>query len=366
MSIAKVISKHIHHNEEFKAWILNSSNNNILNLLEKCYESQAIVEDINKKSMASSNKGIIGEQLVFDILERYYHIKSTAKYSKAGDFQIKTDVGNILIEVKNYSKTVGKIELDKFERDIARDNKIRGAIFISLNSRIVGYKESVHFEEELIDGRTMPIVYLSSKDSRIIKVMIDLIIAHMRSKVRTSDIDIDFVISKVEELSKQMRLLSQCRTQITEMRTSLNKYIDDIYKNVAILELNLSKTVGEIQAKIKWKREIPISSLNELYKFLNDKFELFGYARPVVLMIKKIISEMYYQDIKWYYTDKYVSSNDIKIHISTNKIHFKKKYITRSIIKELSKRDDITINKNVIVPIKKETYNVIIQMIYYM
>ena len=353
------ISKHIKSNDKFKNWIANLTDREIIQFLEHCYSSFSICTE--KKS--SSSKGRDGEQLVYNAL-KHYDMKNTAKCAKSGDFQIKTDVGTILIEVKNYTKTVGRIELDKFERDIARDNKIKGAVFISLDAKIVGYKEAIHFEEELIDGRTLPIVYLNTTDPKIIKITIDLVIAHIKSKLKTNDIDVDFVISKVNEMSKQLGLLSQCRNQIVEMRTIFNKLSDDLYRNIAYLELGLSKIIGEIHSQIKWKREIPVHTLNDLYKFVDTKYQLNKKDRPDILLIKRIIKEIYFPHIVWYFTEKFISTCDIKIYVHTNTIWFKKCNISKGMLKKLLIFDDIIINRYVIIPIKKTMTNIIIELIF--
>lgn len=356
------ISKKIRHNEPFKKWISTMEDDVIIEMLEHSYK---MCTTKSGKSSGSSQKGIEGEKIVYDILNKYYDIKSTSKYAKSGDFQIKTDVGLILVEVKNYSKTVGRIELEKFERDIARDNNIKGAIFISLDAKIVGHNEHINFEEELIDGRNMPVVYLNSQNPKIIKIMIDLIISHIRSKIKTNDVDIDFVISKIDEMSKQMSLLSQCRNQMCEMRVIVNKSIDDLYKNVAMLELGLSKIIGEIHSQIKWKREIPVMSVNDLYKFLDDKFQLNKQQRQNFLLIRRIVKDLYYPFIPWYYTEKYISVSNVRLYIHFTRpiIQFKKKCLSHKTLRELIKLDKIIINKNVSIPIEKNTINLITELI---
>lgn len=356
--LGQKIAKQI-DDQHLKRWVENLSDLDVIKIMEHCHK----LSSFKKKNIGSSQKGIEGEKLVYDILSKHYDIRNTSKYAKSGDFQIQTEVGQILVEVKNYSKTVGRIELEKFERDISRDNGIKGAIFISLDSAIVGYKESIHFEQELIDGRNMPIVYLNTQNSKIIKTMVDLIIAHIKSKIRTNDIDVDFVISKVDEMSKQMSLLSQCRNQMCEMRTIINRSIDDLYKNVAFLEIGLSKIIGDIHSQIKWKREIPISNLNELYKFMDDKFQLDKQCR---LHIRRIVKDLLFPYFKWHYTEKYICTNNVRIYMNFNKptIQFDKDTLSQKTLKELIKMNNIIINKRVSIPIEKNTINLIIGLIY--
>jgi hypothetical protein len=355
------ISKKTDDNE-LKKWISGLSDEDIVKIMEHSYK----LSTFKKKTIGSSQKGLEGEKIVSDILNKHYEIKNTSKYAKAGDFHIKTEVGQILVEVKNYSKTVGRMELEKFERDIARDNSIKGAIFISLDSQIVGYKESVHFELELIDGRNIPVAYINSQNPKIIKTMIDLIIAHIKSRIKTNDIDVDFVISKVDEMSKQINLMSQCRNQISEMRISINKSIDDLYKNIALLEIGLSKIIGDIHSQIKWKREIPISCLNELYKFLDDKFQLNKQSRQNFLQIRKLVKELYFPYVMWNYTEKYISTGNVRIYMNFNKpiIQFDKDSLTRITLKRLVKMDKVSINKRVSIPIEKNMVNLITEIVW--
>jgi hypothetical protein len=96
------------------------------------------------ESKYSTLKGSMGEDLVMDIIIEKFNnlcVENTSKIPHSGDIQVRLSSGNvIIIEVKNYNKTIDQEQLDKLKFDMMFNN-IRGAIFLSLNSGIVGKKK---------------------------------------------------------------------------------------------------------------------------------------------------------------------------------------------------------------------------------
>lgn len=96
------------------------------------------------ESKYSTLKGSMGEDLVMDIIIDKFnniYVENTSKIPHSGDIQVRLPSGNtIIIEVKNYNKTIDQDQIDKLKFDM-RFNNVRGAIFISLNSGIVGKKK---------------------------------------------------------------------------------------------------------------------------------------------------------------------------------------------------------------------------------
>lgn len=96
------------------------------------------------ESKHSTLKGSMGENIVIDILiDKFPNcvVENMSKIPHSGDIQITLPSKNkLIIEVKNYNKTIDQEQIDKLKFDM-RFNNIRGALFVSLNSGIVGRKK---------------------------------------------------------------------------------------------------------------------------------------------------------------------------------------------------------------------------------
>lgn len=289
---------------EIRNWISEADPEEIARVIEIGYFGQLSMKRKQQNDDNAARKGRLGENHVHDMLKPHFKIKDTSKKGKSGDFQIKTEYGLILVEVKNYSKTVGKVELDKFYRDIGYNGTIQAGIFISLYAPIVGIRERIHFEIELIQGRSVPIVYMYCDSADVIKLLVDLLTAHLRSR-KSRDIDPTHVISKIDQMSESLGLLVQTRSQIEILRLNMNKSIDDIHSLVVNAELKFTKTIDEIQQNVKWKRLIPQNKFGDLWKFMLETFNFKSDQRQRESKLAKQITKDIYQTFhkkEWYYT----------------------------------------------------------------
>ena len=116
-----------------------SATNGINNLEERNKITNGITE-----SKYSTIKGSLGENVVMDILiDKFpnYLVENMSKVPHSGDIQLTLPTGiKIIVEVKNYNKTIDQEQIDKLKFDM-RFNNIKGALFVSLNSGIVGKKK---------------------------------------------------------------------------------------------------------------------------------------------------------------------------------------------------------------------------------
>ncbi len=112
------------------------------------------ISDNNITDSKLTSKGQSGENIVLDILKDKFpdfQIVNTSKFAHHGDIQVTTtNKIKIIVEVKNYNKTVDQEQIDKLKFDMKFTN-INLAILISLNSGIVGKKrfeiESFYFNK---------------------------------------------------------------------------------------------------------------------------------------------------------------------------------------------------------------------------
>jgi hypothetical protein len=181
----------------------------------------------------SSTKGQIGENIVNDILlERFqdYNIENTGKIPHSGDFQLTlTNKNKLIIEVKNYNKTVDHNEIDKLKFDM-KFNKINYAIFISLNSGIVGRKK-FQFESFYHDKNYYYILYVPYGMHKIMPTK-KYIIQHnsIEDSLINLSIKLEFCICVLDNLSS---------TLIKPNLNHIKYYNLDNYIDYLLTELNL-------------------------------------------------------------------------------------------------------------------------------
>lgn len=184
-------------NLEFVKYFNEINSKNII-LETQMNKVSSKLEDINNKFNGSSNKGIIGENVMYRILNKLfpsYEIINSTKDGHKGDFIIKYEINDILIETKNYNNNVSTKEVKKFERDCF-DNNIPG-IFLSQNSGIANKK---NFQID-IDNNNNILLYVHevNYNEDIVKLSID-IIYHYNKLIKDNKIDKNVI--KKEDFEK--------------------------------------------------------------------------------------------------------------------------------------------------------------------
>lgn len=130
---------------------------------------QSFKEMMLKTSTGSKKKGEQGETIFQDIVQKafgsvsrgeYFAIEDVGKEGHQGDLRMVWKGHKILIEVKNYERSVDDKEVKKFLRDMEEGREISLGILVSLNSGIVGHSKTGNTDiVELRDGRIC--IYMS-------------------------------------------------------------------------------------------------------------------------------------------------------------------------------------------------------------
>jgi hypothetical protein len=127
-------------------------------------------------------RGQIGEDLVETILrERFSDITNMTKVPKSGDITLWIGGRKTIIEVKNYTNPVPTSGVEKFRRDLSTAGADSG-VFISLQSSISSITSDFKIQLEVVDGRTVPCVYIVSSNREQIITSISMCI-HLSSSL---------------------------------------------------------------------------------------------------------------------------------------------------------------------------------------
>ncbi len=276
----------------YNTWVKNFIRNDLSS------QNQESNNNITESKLTS--KGQHGENIVIDILKDKfpdYQIENTSKMSHSGDIQVTTNNKiKIIVEVKNYNKTIDQEQIDKLKFDM-KFTGINLAILVSLNSGIVGKKR---FEiESFYYGKTFNyIIYVPYSMHKFIPNKKN-IISHnnLDDSIYNLGLKIEYTLSLITSLGENMfssldkkyisnkninQLVEQFEKFYYEFKTVKYSYIK--------LEENIKKSLESHQTIIK-DYELSIkSNINNLIskKFNENIFNIINQDSNTISKIEKI------------------------------------------------------------------------------
>lgn len=212
------------------------------------------LNDLLKKFENSSAKGKISENFIFNVIESLYpnaELESVGDTKETGDILMsRINKPKILIENKDWSRSVVQSEVVKFIRDI--DVQKCCGIFLSQNGKITT-KEN--FEINIHNGYVLVYVHDVKNDGEKIKLAVD-IVDHLKDKLDEYQDD----SNNQDNISKEML-----------------EYINVEYQNFISSKTSLIKLAKEFNNKlIKQIEEIKMPTLENYlstkYSFSSNKF----------------------------------------------------------------------------------------------
>ncbi len=198
-------------------------------------------------SETAATKGIQGEAefaaMCRDLPAQYKLVNNT-KSAKSGDFTLEWTspethrVYSYLVEVKNYKTTVPSKEIEKFWRDIECKSSTSGAIFVSLNSKIVGRKSTFQYEEKFINGALMPIAYICSNESAVISEIIKFL-SELTELKKTRGITLTSsskVMRDIRELESALDMFSITQTNLHDIKATMEKQFTRMFTDLVSIQ----------------------------------------------------------------------------------------------------------------------------------
>ncbi len=238
-----------------RQWASNLTIDDIVKLLQSVYKLPGLLETLKYPAPSidggAANIGKAGEVKFIDIcrgLPSNYQVQDTSKQGKKGDFIITySNTGTVkrcLVDIKNYSSTVPKKEIDKFYEDMTFGSYDAG-IIISYRSKFVGIADHVYIEESCLSSGKIPVMYLVSSDEELILQSIELIIAKSIIQ-QTKDINIDRIESLIEHINSALTNSADVRRLLSELQTSIAKSIQKCQENLVTHEAHVKRAVKEM------------------------------------------------------------------------------------------------------------------------
>ena len=279
-------------------------------------EKNTIIEEYRKKEQdniveqtRSVTRGDIGEDYVISKLEEYWtrdwNICKTSKESASMDIKATNVLMNIKggIEVKNFTNSVPKRDIDKFYRDIKERHDYDFGILISLNTSISSHRD---FEIKLCPETKKPLIFIgNSEQQKDIYSLLETLVKSLIFNSRRDD-SIDYSEILQEELNKNYKsyetiskhalsILDIAKKQMNESNIRsveiFKKNLKDIKnntKNKNISSQNQNMNLNIIERKLEFEIGSRLS-LSDIIDFYNENEISNISSKKIINVIKGLI-----------------------------------------------------------------------------
>ena len=249
---------------KYKDDILNGidlKNENIklrLDEIKANVKSEELIDTLDKLfgvRNTSSKKGAISEDYVFNLFnEKYknYSLDETRKISHSADGELTSPSGlRCLLEVKNYTSSVNKDEVDKFKYDLKYKN-IKFGLFISLQTAIC-FKNNIDYESFEHNNETYHIVYISKLIEDVNKLDCGMLMLENLYKLNFKD-NYDIKIKQIKQLIYEnlneieniIKQTEKLREEYSSMESIIKSNFDNFYNKFRSYECDMRNKIQKI------------------------------------------------------------------------------------------------------------------------
>ena len=234
-----VIQKHVEKERE-KYDLLLQEKDRQNNLNREVFDKAEKLLNKNKYK-SSKSKGDDGEEQFTYLSDTFkdfngYKIEDKSKQGHKGDFHLFFDEFNVLVDLKNYSDSVQKKEIEKIEMDLITNDNMNYAWLISLDSDICGWNRFQIMNKWIMTDTGMKCIIfvnnlLENKDPKNTLRLIWSICNEFNKLISVVDKD-DEELKLYKErdfnINKKIKILQE---RNTEMRRNINTSFN-ILKNM--------------------------------------------------------------------------------------------------------------------------------------
>ena len=295
------------------------------------------VEKIFTVKGTSNNKGKLGESLIAGHIQTafpHYEVIDMSYQPHEADYHINSDFGKILLEIKTYTSSVNKDQIEKLYNDIDRTG-VGLAIFLSTTSGIVG-KKNIEWE---VYGKNNTII-LFFPNSGLTQQGIVFSMLFLKALVESginkensntfykSDEEVHTMLQMFDEFYRDLVCISEkqskLRYEISNVKHQVDKLLDELYKQSFELELDQKRSLEKMYGKIKEKLSIRGKSL-DCYQWMNSKLEFTAWIESLsVKTDQSVLLQLLYDRLEQLGELTYCYPKDsprfLVIHASTKKL----------------------------------------------
>jgi hypothetical protein len=253
------------------------------------------IEKIFSIKGSSNVKGKFGESLIASHIQTafpHYEVVDMSSTPHEADYHIQTDFGKVLLEIKTYTSSVNREQIDKLYRDIDRTG-IGLSIFLSTTSGIVG-KKNIEWE---VYGKNKTIILFFPNSSLsqqgivfsflFLKALFELgVNKETGNTFYKSEEEIHSLLAMFDDFYSDLCGIqdkqSKLRFDISGTKMSIDKLLDELYKQCFELELEQKRSLEKMYGRIRDKLSIHGKSL-EAYQWISSRLEFTNWIETLAL-----------------------------------------------------------------------------------
>lgn len=258
---------------------------------------------------SSNVKGKLGENIVAQHIQSAfpdYEVADMSYTPHEADYHVTTEYGKILLEIKTYTASVNKDQIEKLYNDINRTG-MNLAIFLSTTSGIVGKK---HIQWEIYGKNRCIILYVPN--SGLTQQGIVFSILFLKALVGAginkegantfykSEEELHNLLVMFEDFYNELEtvLERQCklRYEIGSVKSSIDQLLDNLYKHCFELELDQRKALERMYGRIRDKLALNGKCL-EQYTWICNSLDFRVFVESLGLKDSLLLSLLQLYDI---------------------------------------------------------------------
>tara|TARA_B100001248_G_C27381870_1_gene457391 strand:- start:940 stop:2193 length:1254 start_codon:yes stop_codon:yes gene_type:complete len=262
------IDDQVKYKSELEALTRKEITNQINELKEKLDDNEVglkldnlsnILEKFLGLSNNSNKKGEITEDIIYQILTTKYKdlsYEKTRHIPHSGDgILIFPNKLKTLVEIKNYTNTVKKEEIDKFEYDL-KFNNINFGLFISLKSSIQGHSQ-LSYQKMIHNDKEYHMIFLSHVSNEMSKIDAAMLVLNRLFELNNNEINktkLDWIQNQINSHFKELVKVSERTTflkdQFLSMETNIKDNLNNYYTIIRDYQYEIDQKINQIWFKM--------------------------------------------------------------------------------------------------------------------
>jgi hypothetical protein len=231
---------------------------NDMELKGKIENLSFVLEKFLGLSQHSNKKGEISEDIIHQVFTSKYKdlsYEKTRHVPHSGDgILIFPSKQKTLVEIKNYTATVNKEEVNKFKYDM-KFNNIYFGLFISIKSSIQGHSQ-LSYEKMIHDNKEYHMVFISHIDHESSKIDAALLVLNRLFELENKSINtnLSWLHQQINSNFKELVLVSERTSFLKDsyiaMEGSIKNSLNDYYKILRDYQYEIKKQINMIWNKM--------------------------------------------------------------------------------------------------------------------
>ena len=262
------INDQVKYKSELEALTRKEITNQIEELKNKLDDSDVSIKldnlsEILEKFLGLSNnsnkKGEITEDIIYQILTTKYKdlsYEKTRHIPHSGDgILIFPNKLKTLVEIKNYTGTVKKDEIDKFEYDL-KFNNINFGLFISLKSSIQGHSQ-LSYQKMIHNNKEYHMIFISHVSNEMSKLDAAFLVLTRLFELNnneTKKTKLDWIQNQINSHFKELIMICEktsfLKDQYLSMETNIKDNLNNYYAIIRDYQYEIDQKINQIWFKM--------------------------------------------------------------------------------------------------------------------